>query len=68
MKILDGHLAGRDFMEGGRLTIGDITTGVMAYRWFGLGNAKEAMPNFARYYDGLTERAAFRTHVMLPLT
>ena len=68
MKILDGHLAGRDFMEAGCLTIGDITTGVMAYRWFGLGNPKEAMPNLGRYYEGLTGRAGYREHVMLPLT
>jgi glutathione S-transferase len=68
MTILDNHLAGRDFMEAGRLTIGDITTGVMAYRWFGLGNPKEAMPNLGRYYERLTERAAYREHVMLPLT
>ena len=44
-------------MEAGRLTIGDITTGVMAYRWFGLGNPREAMPNLSRYYERLTERA-----------
>jgi glutathione S-transferase len=68
MNILDGHLAGRDFMEAGRLTIGDITTGVMAYRWFGLGNSREATPNLARYYNRLAERTAYQVHVMLPLT
>ena len=57
MKLLDGHLAGRDFMEAGQLTIGDIAVGVIAYRWFGLGNPREATPDFARYYDRLVGAA-----------
>jgi glutathione S-transferase len=68
LKVLDGHLAGRDFVETGRFTMGDIPIGTIAYRWFGLGNDREAFPNLARYYDRLTTRPAFREHVMLPLT
>jgi glutathione S-transferase len=68
MKILDAHLASRDFVEAGRLTMGDIPIGVIAYRWFGLGNPRETLPNLARYYDRLTERPAYRDGVMVPLT
>lgn len=67
-KLLDGHLAGRDFIETGRFTMGDIPIGAIAYRWLGLGNKREDVPNLARYYDRLAERPAFRQHVMLPLT
>jgi glutathione S-transferase len=68
LKLLDGHLAGRDFIETGRFTMGDIPIGAIAYRWLALGNKREDVPNLARYYDRLAERPAFRQHVMLPLT
>ena len=68
LKVLNGHLAGRDFVETGRFTMGDIPIGTIAYRWFGLGNDREAFPNLARYSDRLTTRPGFREHVMVPLT
>lgn len=68
LTILDRHLAGRDYVEGGRLTFGDIPVGCAAYRWFALGMSREALPNMARWHDRLAERPAFRQHIMLPLT
>jgi glutathione S-transferase len=67
-RLLDTHLAGRDFVETGRFTIGDIPTGAIVYRWLGLGNKREDFPNLARYHDRLAERPPFREHVMLPFT
>ena len=67
LKILDDHLADRDFLETGAFTIGDIPNGPCIYRWFALGNSRDDLPNLARYYDRLAERPGFREHVMLPL-
>ena len=66
--ILDKHLKGRDFVEGDHLTIGDITSGAIVYRWLALGSSREEFPNLARYYDRLAARPGFKQHVMLPLT
>lgn len=68
MAILDRHLAGRDYLEAGRFTMGDIPNGPTIYRWFALGNSREDLPNLARYHDRLAERPGFREHVMLPLS
>ena len=67
-KILDDHMATRDFVETDRLTVGDIPIGPTVYRWLGLGNKRENYPNLAKYHDRLAERPSFRDHVMLPLT
>jgi glutathione S-transferase len=44
LKILDRHLAGRDYVEGKQLTFGDIPVGIAAYRWFALGMPREELP------------------------
>jgi len=67
-EILDAALGGRDFVAGDRLTIGDIPVGCAAYRYFGLNIERPALPNVERWYDRLTERPAFRVHVMVPIT
>lgn len=68
LKILDDHLATRDFVETGAFTMGDIPMGPCIYRWFALGNEREELPNLARYHDRLAERPGFRDFVMLPLS
>ena len=66
--ILDAHMKDRDFVEAGRLTIGDFPIGPMAYRWLALGASPDAYPTLVRYRDRLAERPAYRERVMLPLT
>lgn len=68
-KIVDGHLQGRFHLEGDRLTLADIVLGAFAKRWFGVeGVDRPAMPSLERWYQRLTQRAAFRKHIDLPLT
>lgn len=67
LKILDDHLATRDYLETGAFTMGDIPNGPCIYRWFELGHSRDDLPNLARYHDRLAERPGFREHVMLPL-
>ena len=65
---LDGHLRGRPFIAGERLTMGDIPVGVLCYRYHALGIARAPLGNLEAWYGRLTSRAAFRRHVMLPLS
>jgi glutathione S-transferase len=67
-QILDQHLAGRAFVAGDALTIGDIPVGAACYRYFGLDIARPRLPHVERWYGRLKERAPYREHVMLPIT
>ncbi|WP_116138574.1 glutathione S-transferase family protein [Trinickia diaoshuihuensis] len=68
-KILDGHLQGRFHPEGDRFTIADIVLGAFAKRWFGLpGVERPPMPSLERWYQRLTQRAAFKKYIDLPLS
>jgi len=66
--VLDAALDGRDFIAGDRLTMGDIPIGCAAYRYLALDIERPSFPNMEAWYARLTERPAFRDHVMLPLT
>jgi glutathione S-transferase len=65
--MLDRHLAGRDYIAGDRLTIGDIPVGPMAHRFLSLVENRSATPNLDGWYRRLTERPAFRKICMPPL-
>lgn len=68
-RILDGHLQGRFHVEGDTFTIADIVLGAFAKRWFGLEGVERApMPSLERWYQRLTQRAAFKKHIDFPLT
>ena len=67
-RILDEHLAGRPFALGDRLTMADIPLGAAAYRWYALPVKQPHHPNLHAYYERLTEREPYRSHVMIPLT
>ncbi|MBT4490384.1 MAG: glutathione S-transferase family protein [Rhodospirillaceae bacterium] len=66
--LLDRHLAGRDFMAGDGLSIADIPVGALTYRWYGLDVEHPDYPSLRAWYEKLTERPAYREHVMLPIT
>jgi glutathione S-transferase len=68
-KVIDGHLQGRFHLEGDRFTIADIVLGAFAKRWFGVeGIDRPPMPSLQRWYQRLTQRAAFKKYIDLPLT
>lgn len=66
--MLDKWLAGKDFVLGDHLTIGDLSAGAMAYRFMELAQNRPSLPNLQAWYDRLSSRPAYRKHVMLPLT
>ena len=68
LQMLDGHLATQWFLAGDDFTMADIPVGCQVHRWFGLPLARPALPNLTRWYEGISQRAAARTVLTLPLT
>ena len=66
--ILDDHLAGRRFVAGDDLTMGDIPVGAACYRYHALPIKRPPLPDLESWYARLQDREAFRSHVMIPLT
>jgi glutathione S-transferase len=54
-------------VAGDNLTMGDIPVGTLCYRYHALGVERAALANLDAWYERLQSRAAFRTHVMIPL-
>ena len=65
---LDRTLAGRNFVGGAALTMGDIPVGCFVYRWFNLPIERNDLPHLKAWYDRLTERPAYRKHVMITMS
>jgi glutathione S-transferase len=68
LPILDRHLEDHTFVAGERFTMGDIPAGISVYRWLALPIERPDFPQVTRWYQTLTERAGFRTHIMHPLS
>jgi glutathione S-transferase len=67
-RVLEMQLAGRRFVAGDQLTIGDIPVGAGCYRYLGLPIERPSLPNLEAWYERLKQHHAYREHVMLPLT
>ena len=67
LAILEAHLAKRDYVNGPRLTVGDIPVGISVWRFFQLPVERPAFPNIDAWQHRLEARAPFRAHVMGPL-
>jgi glutathione S-transferase len=65
-KLLDRHLGEQPFLAGETLTIGDIAVGSQLYRYFELEIDRPAIPRVEAWYARLSERPAYREHVMVP--
>jgi len=64
MQRLDDQLAGNGpYLAGPALTLADIPAGIVVNRWFSIPFTKPELPAVSAYYDRLTGRAAYRTHV-----
>jgi glutathione S-transferase len=45
----------------------DIALGGFAYRWYALPIERPSLSNMYSWYERLSERPAYREHVMIPL-
>jgi glutathione S-transferase len=66
--LLDAYLAGREYLAGTELGIGDIPVGCFVHRWYALPMAHGEHAQVAGWYKRLCARPAFRQYVMLPLS
>lgn len=64
---LDAHLATRPFVAGDRLTMGDIPVGCFLNRWLNFPITRPTLPHLLAWHGRLTERPAYRKHVMPPM-
>jgi glutathione S-transferase len=69
LKVLEQGLENKQYVAGAQFTMGDIPIGVNLYRWFAFQNiVRPSLPKVEAYYKRLTERPAYREHIMLPLS
>ncbi|CFQ29407.1 MULTISPECIES: glutathione S-transferase [Yersinia] len=60
MAIADSALAKQAYLSGDKFGIGDIPLGCLAYGWFNLSIPRPELPHLQRWYQSLTQRAAFQ--------
>jgi glutathione S-transferase len=66
LTLVDAQLAGRAFVVGETLSLADIAIGAHLYRYFELEIDRPALPRLEAWYGRLSERPAYREHVMVP--
>jgi len=64
---LDGYLAGRKFVAGDQLTIGDIAFGPIVYLVQNVPFDRPKLANYDGWYARISERPAFKKVVALPI-
>ena len=65
VEIADEQLSSNLFLTGQDFTLADIQLGHILYRYYDIDISRAYLPNLRRYYEALTERAAYREHVMI---
>ncbi len=60
MTIVDGHLAGKDYLALGRLTIADIAYAPIMKRCLDFKIGRKSMPNLERWMAGIAGRSSFK--------
>ncbi|HDJ1440205.1 TPA: glutathione S-transferase family protein [Serratia rubidaea] len=65
LMIAEPRLAGQTFLAGDTFSAADIQFGHVLYRYYDIDIDRQPLPNLRSYYDRLTERPAFREHVMV---
>jgi glutathione S-transferase len=58
-RVLEAHLAGRDYVACNRLTIADFQLASMAHYWREAAMPMETFPNIVRWLDGLNKIPAW---------
>ncbi|MDF1715082.1 MAG: glutathione S-transferase family protein [Antarcticimicrobium sp.] len=66
LTIADRRLAEHPYLAGAGFTLADIQFGHVLYRYFDIDIPRADLPALRRYYDRLTQRPAYREHVMVP--
>jgi glutathione S-transferase len=67
-QIVENHLDRKKYLAGEEFSIGDIPLGVWAHRWFNLPIKRPQQKNIRGWYERLTQREPYQTHIMIPIT
>lgn len=66
LMIADRRLEASEFLAGDRFTLADVQFGHVLYRYFDIKiDRTGGLNNLTRYYNDLTNRPAYREHVMV---
>ncbi len=68
MSLADAALKNTPFLSGQQFGMGDIPLGCIAYAWYGMAIERPKLIHLDAWYEGLTQRPAYRKAVMTPLT
>ncbi len=63
-RLLDAHLAQNSYLGGSAFSLADVPAGTTLYRYFEMGADVARPPHVMAWYARLSERRAFRTHIM----
>ena len=66
--MMDAALAGKKYLGGGQLTMGDIPIGCHVQLWMRLPIERPRQPNLEAWFARLCERPAYRKIVDIPLS
>jgi glutathione S-transferase len=68
-RLLDGHLADRDYLTGSAFSLADIPAGCFVHRWLALPNIERPkLAALEAWYARLLKRPAYAKWVATPLT
>lgn len=65
LDIADRQLSNHRYIAGEQFSLADIQFGHCLYRYFDIDINRKTHPNLNRYYQELSNRPAFKTHVMI---
>lgn len=65
LNIAESRLAQHPFLAGAAFTLADVQFGHILFRYYDIAIDRAALPHLRAYYERLTERAAFREHVIV---
>ena len=63
--FLDHHLSAQPYLAGESFTMGDISFGSLAHRYFHMDVARPDLPHVKAWYGRLAERPAYAEHCMI---
>jgi len=66
LRIAEDHLKTDAYLAGPAFTLADIQFGHVLYRYYDIDIPRADLPALRAYYRRLTDRPAFRDHVMTP--
>lgn len=65
LDIAEQQLSSATFLAGASFSLADIQFGHVLFRYFDISIPRAPRPALRRYYEGLSQRPAFREHVMV---